>query len=58
MFKLFNKSNLTEVYNDLYRVLGKEEANVMMNEIKNRATGLQLKKTNEIVNETVYLKAS
>ena len=58
MFKLFNKANLSEVYNDLYRALGKEKADMMMSEINNRAAELYAEKATETVNEAVYLKAA
>jgi len=55
---VMNKVNLLEVYYDAYRLRGKEQADLMLYEVKKRPIEINAEITDEIFNEAGRLKAS
>jgi len=55
---IMNKINLLEVFYDIYRSLGKDKANFILNEIKKRPIEINAKITDEIFTEAGRLKAT
>ena len=55
---LMNKLNLLEVYYDIYRSRGKEQANIMLSELKKRPVIINAEINDEIFAEAGKLKAS
>jgi len=55
---IMNKVNLLEVYYDAYRSHGKEQADLMISEMKKRPIEINAEMSDEIFNEAGRLKAS
>ena len=55
---IMNKVNLLEVYYDAYRSRGKEQADLMISEMKKRPIEINAELSDEIFNEAGRLKAS
>ena len=55
---IINKVNLLEVYYDAYRSRGKEQADLMISEMKKRPIEINAEMSDEIFNEAGRLKAS
>jgi predicted nucleic acid-binding protein len=53
-----HKANLLEVYYDLFRLLGKDKADLILSEIKKRPIDINTEITDEIFSEAGRLKAS
>lgn len=55
---IMHKANLLEVYYDLYRSLGKDQANLVIDEIKKRPIDINSEITDQIFSEAGRLKAT
>jgi len=55
---IINKVNLLEVYYDAYRSRGKEQADLMISEMKKRPIEINAEMSDEIFNEAGRLKAT